>query len=155
MENVNVKKRIDRFWKKIASSKTKGDSTYVATMISIFVLVGLFAALFLSFAQISSQNKIERTYRQYLLVMETQGCLTASAKAQLIADLTALGLTNIDLTGTSETPVAYGGTITLHIEGDLVKDAIKEGTATGGGKTLVKGQEVIHIDITKTGTALY
>lgn len=150
-----MKKRIDRFLEKISGARTEGDSTYVATMISIFVLVGLFAALFLSFAQISSQNKIERTYRQYLLVMETQGCLTASAKAQLIADLTALGLTNIDLTGTSETPVPYGGTITLHIEGDLKKEAVKEGTASGGGKTLVKGQEVVHIVINKTGTALY
>lgn len=142
-------------FKKLFDKKTKGDSTYVATMISIFVLVGLFAALFYTFAQISTQNKIERTYRQYLLVMETQGQLTSSAKAQLIADLTALGMENIDLTGTSESPVAYGGTVTLHISGDLSVDRVKTGTASGGGNTLVKGREVIHIDITKTGTALY
>ena len=145
----------DFFLHRLKDKKTAGDSTYVATMVSIFVLVGLFAALFFSFVQISAQNKIERTYRQYLLVMETQGYLTSSAKAQMIADLTALGLTNIDLTGTTETEVAYGGTVTLHIEGDLAVDAVQTGTAAGGGSTLVKGREVIHVDITKTGTALH
>jgi len=141
---------IKLFTHKLKEKKTNGDSTYVATMISIFVLVGLFAALFFSFAQISAQNKIERCYRQYLLVMETQGCLTASAKAQLLTDLTALGLENIDLTGTTETEVAYGGTVTLHISGDLRVDKVKE-----SGGSLVKGREVVHIDITKTGTALH
>lgn len=139
------------FLHRMKCKKTAGDSTYMATMISIFVLVGLFAALFFSFAQISTQNQIERTYRQYLLVMETQGCLTSSAKAQLIADLTALGLTNIDLTGTTESEVAYGGTVTLHIEGDLTVERIR----SDGTGSLVKGQEVVHVDVTKTGTALH
>ena len=151
----NQKKSIKKWLTDLFLKTTAGDSTYVATMISIFVLVALFAALFFSFARISSQNRIERTYRQYLLVMETKGCLTPSAKAQLIADLTALGLENIDLTGTSESPVAYGGTVTLRIRGDLSVDAVRAGTGSGGGRILTKGREVVHIDVTKTGTALY
>lgn len=149
-----MKKRINR-WKNIICGKTKGDSTYVATIISIFVLIALFAVLFHSVVQISAQNKIERVYRKYLLSMETQGCLTHSAKAQLINDLTEAGLKNIDLSGTSQSPVSYGDTVVLHIVGDLTIDTVKEAAASGGGKTFRKGQEVIHIDITKTGTALY
>ena len=138
----------------ILKQKIKGDSTYIATLISIFMLVAVFAVLFYSVAQISSQNKIERAYRQYLLQMETQGYLTDSARASLIQDLTALGVTNIDLSGTTISPVEYGGKVVLHISGDLAVDAVKSETGAHGD-VLKKGQEVIRIDITKTGTALY
>lgn len=130
--------------------KTKGDSTYLATLIAIFVILVLFTSLFYVYAQIQKQNKVERVYRQYLLEMETKGYLTSSAKARLISDLTACGVENIDLTGTSQSPVGYGQPVYLCIKGDLKVDRLNF-----VGSNASKGQGVMHIDIKKSGTALY
>lgn len=131
--------------------KEKGNSTYVATLISIFMMVVLFLVLFLNYAQITNQNKVERVYRKYLLRMETEGCLTASMEGELVAELTSLGLKNISLSGSSNSPVGYGGEITLHIEGDLPVDQIKFGANASPARV----KEDVHVSITKTGTALY
>ena len=110
----------------------------------------MFLALFLNYSQIVRQNKVERTYRKYLLKMEKEGCLNGSDQANLITELTALGVKNIDLTGTSTAPVGYGQTVTLHIAGDLEVDKL---LFTGSNPT--RGKEDVHIEIEKTGTALY
>lgn len=134
----------------VMSKKTKGDSTFLATLVAIFVMIVFFMSMFYVYAQIATQNKVERTYRQYLLRMEREGYLTTAEKSSLISDLTALGVKNIDLSGTSVSPVAYGGEITLHIVGDLEVDKI---VYTGVTWQRQKGD--VHIDILKTGTALY
>lgn len=130
--------------------KTDGASTYVATLISIFVMIILFLALFLNYAQVVNQNKVERIYRQYLLRMEREGYLTAADRTSLVAELEAVGLKNIDLSGTSMTAVGYGGEVRLCINGDLEIDKIE---FAGGSPARKKGE--IHIEIERTGTALY
>jgi len=136
--------------KKLLLKKTKGDSTYVATLIAIFVIVILFMALFYSFAQIQQQNKVVRVYRQYLMEMETQGYLTPGAKTRLTAELTALGVSNLDFTGTSLAPVGYGQPVTIHIQGDLAVSQLNFATSTPR-----KNGGTIHIDMEYSGTALY
>lgn len=136
---------------KAIEKKECGGSTYVATMISIFIIVLLFLALFLNYAQVQTQNRIERTYRKYLLKMETEGYLTSAESGALIAELTALGVKNIDLSGSSLSPVGYGQEVVLHIVGDV--DIDKLNFNVSGDPARVK--EALHIDIRKTGTALY
>jgi hypothetical protein len=142
-----MEKAMDRLLKK----RAQGDSSFVATLICMFAMVTLFVALFYAYAQNVNQNKVERVYRQYLFRMEREGYLTPTDKAGLLADLTALGLKNIDLTGTSFSAVGYGNEVRLVIKGDLEVDAIKFGT--GGDPS--KAREEIHIEVEKTGTALY
>ena len=140
---------LSRLFQKL-HKKEAGASTYVSTLICLFVIVIMFLALFLNYSQIVRQNKVERTYRKYLLKMEKEGCLNGSDQASLITELTALGVNNIDLTGTSTAPVGYGQTVTLHIAGDLEVDKL---LFTGSNPT--RGKEDVHIEIEKTGTALY
>ncbi len=83
--------------------------------------------------------------------METEGCLSSTLESELVAELTSLGLRNISTSGSSTAPVGYGGEITLHIVGDLPVDQIR----FGAGGTASKVKEDVHVDITKTGTALY
>lgn len=134
----------------LLQEKTEGASTYVATLVSIFFMVILFLALFLNYAQVVEQNKVERIYRQYLLRMEREGYLTAADRTSLLTELEAVGLENIDLSGTSMTAVGYGNEVRLCIRGDLQVDRLE---FTGGNPSRKKG--VVHVEIEKTGTALY
>lgn len=130
--------------------KEEGASTYLATMLSIFVIFLLFLALFLNYSQVAAQNKVERSYRKYLLLMEKEGYLTSEAQSDLLTELTALGMSNISLSGTSTTAVGYGGEVVLHIEGDLEVERLK---FTAGSSA--RAQEDVHVVIEKTGTALH
>lgn len=62
---------------------------------------------------------ISQTSRKYMLRMETQGYLTEAGRRGLEQELTTLGLIDIDLSGTTLSPVAYGDVIVLHVKGRL------------------------------------
>lgn len=130
--------------------KTEGASTYVATMICIFAMFLMFLALFLNYSQIVGQNKVERVYRQYLLRMEREGYLTDSDRASLVTELTALGVENISLSGTSLSAVGYGNEVRLCITGQMKVDVLKFTDGKPG-----RGEDTIDVNINKTGTALY
>lgn len=132
-------------WKK---RKVRGESTYVATLVALMVLMLFVVSTIYSYSNVVKQNKVVRIERQYLLKMEKEGYLTESDKALLLQDLTDAKLTNIDLSGTSMSPVGYGNTVTLSVCGDLEVNRINFAMSS-------KEQGVIHIEIKKTGTALY
>lgn len=66
-----------------------------------------------------ARDRLDTTARQYLLKMETEGCLTSAAQSKLSGELAANGMTVIDLNGTTTAPVPYGQGITLYIRGNL------------------------------------
>jgi len=136
--------------KKIVRKKIKGDSTYLSTIICIGVICILLVGMVYAFSEIVKTNEVERIHRKYLLSMEREGYLSASNEALLLAELAAVNVSNIDLTGTSKTPVGYGNQVRLVIKGDLEVDRLAFG---GGWATAQKG--VRHIEMDKTGTALY
>lgn len=137
-----MQKKIDR--------KVEGDSTYLSSIISIFFVIVVFISLIYLFGEIVATNEVERIHRKYLISMEREGCLSDAAEASMVAELTAAGVTNIDLSGTSKTPVGYGNQVRLVIKGELTVERI----GFNGGSA-VKQQGVRHIDMDKTGTALY
>lgn len=67
------------------------------------------------------QQKLEvgQLARKYILKMETVGCLTASEKIKLDGELMEMGVTEIDLSGTTLNMAGYGEAITLRIQGKL------------------------------------
>lgn len=66
-----------------------------------------------------ARDRIDTTARQYLLKMETEGYLNAAAQKSLTSALTAGGMTIVNLSGTTTSPVPYGQGITLYIRGSL------------------------------------
>lgn len=86
----------------------------VAVAIAIVVL-----ASFHSLKLMVKKLEVSQLARKYILVMETQGCLSEQVKVQMMAELQEMGLKNIDITGTTMTPVEYGANIFLYIRGNI------------------------------------
>jgi len=70
--------------------------------------------------------EVSQLSRKYILKMETEGYLTPHNQNELLLELKELGLKNIELTGTTLLPVAYGDTIILRIKGNIQKNMLKQ-----------------------------
>lgn len=75
-------------------------------------------------SQLGTAVKKSRIERKYVLIMETEGYLTASAQGALIKELEAIGVSNISFAGTTLLPAGYGKTVVLSITGVIVSDRI-------------------------------
>lgn len=65
------------------------------------------------------QSEVTQLARKYILKMETEGSLSGTDRSSLVSELGAQGVTEIDLSGTTFSPAAYGQTIVLQIHGKL------------------------------------
>lgn len=128
------------------SQKKRGMSDYVAAIIAIFCLMAFFVAMVYAYSGIISENEVRRVHRKYLLAMEREGYLNDADLANLQADLTALGATNVVLNGTSRSEVGYGNTVVLRIECDIPVSEIVDFKEEGAWR---------HVVVEKEGTALY
>lgn len=70
--------------------------------------------------------EVSQVSRKYILKMETEGYLTPHNQNELLLELKELGLKNVDLTGTTLSPVVYGDTIILRIKGNIQKNMLKQ-----------------------------
>lgn len=134
---------------KLFKKKVMGDSAYIATMISVWmILIFAFGFMYL-YGEAVGRNDVERVPREYILAMEREGYLSNANRIRLINELSAMGCTNIVVTG-SLSPVGYGNTVTLRIECDLRV----RGLVIDGDGAKVEGRQM-HIVMEESGTALY
>ncbi len=70
--------------------------------------------------------EVSQVSRKYILKMETEGYLTPHNQNELLLELKELGLKNVELTGTTLLPVAYGDTIILRIKGNIQKNMLRQ-----------------------------
>jgi hypothetical protein len=98
-----------------------------------------------------ARDRLDTTARQYLLKMETEGCLNATAQSKLNIELAANGMTVVDLSGTTTAPVPYGQGITLHIRGNLNGTDYTVGES--GVLQLVSQVTVLPVEISLYSTA--
>ena len=68
---------------------------------------------------IHQKTAVSQIARQYILRMETVGYLTEEDRIRLGQELEVAGVTELELAGTTMSPVAYGDIITLEIRGRL------------------------------------
>ncbi|MGN0419874.1 MAG: hypothetical protein ACI4E4_05410 [Acetatifactor sp.] len=68
---------------------------------------------------INEKEQVNQLVRQYILRMETVGHLTSEDRAGLLSSLQELGVSEIDLGGTTFAEVGYGEMIVLHVQGKL------------------------------------
>lgn len=68
---------------------------------------------------IHRKTEVSQIARQYILKMETVGYLTEEDRIRLGRELEVVGVTELELTGTTMSPVTYGDIITLEIRGRL------------------------------------
>lgn len=99
------------------------DRGSVANIMVTGIFVLSMAVVMLSFLEnmklIQQKAEVDQLARRYILRMETVGGLLTEDKDSLVDELTALGVTAIDLSGTTMGETGYGAEITLQIRGLL------------------------------------
>lgn len=89
----------------------------LVALIGMVIMTAFLVIIFGTFASISDKWDMRQVAREYLLVMETEGCLTTTDQAMLVKELEDCGLYNISLSGTTVSEVDYGESIYLNITG--------------------------------------
>ena len=131
-------------------------SAVVADMIPSIITIVIAAILLIFYStwvyNFESREYINSIVREYVLRMETRGCLTKEDKDMLFAELQNKGMEQICLDGTTLTPVENGDIVTLKISGEIkykqfsFKDIFKWGE---------EGNNKKHIEVIQSTTAIY
>ena len=91
----------------------------ITTCICLLMLTILMTAYLDNVAMLEKKTRIEQLARRYILIMETEGYLSATSKTELLHELEELDAKEISLDGTTLTPAGYGQPITLRIRGKI------------------------------------
>lgn len=92
---------------------------FMSVGICILAMAVVLTACFACSDLLLRKGQISQIARCYILKMETTGCLTEGEKNNMLAELQAVGLRGIDLTGTTLNPVEYGDSVILQIRGRI------------------------------------
>ncbi len=100
--------------------KRKGNvGDLLSAAVCILAMTVVMLAYLNSVQLIQQKGAVGQLARRYILRMETVGCLTASDRTTLYQELEELGVTEIDLEGTTINAVPYGEAVALKIRGKL------------------------------------
>lgn len=124
MSLLKLKSLVTRDFKK----KEDGNSTLVSGVFTMVISVTAMALISMnvisSVGIMNTKNDINSVMRKYIIRMETYGYLTNEDETELIQELTDIGMTNIDISGTTMNEVEYGEVIYLYVKGDINKRVI-------------------------------
>lgn len=100
--------------------KQKGNiGDIMTTGLCILAMCMILLQFFNCVGLIEQKMKVGQLARKYILKMETVGFLPDTEKILLNRELADMGITEINLSGSTVNPVGYGETITLQIKGKL------------------------------------
>lgn len=108
--------------KEALSNKDNGMSSVGDGIILMFAIV--FAAVLMFFG-ISNYTNLVKTdnitmiARQCIISMETEGGMTTEITNETRAKLEAAGCTDVSFSDSSQAPVLFGNTITLHLKANI------------------------------------
>ncbi len=91
----------------------------LAACICILGMTAAMMAYMGSVDLIQQKITVNQLARRYILRMETVGYLTDADRVSLQVELEQLGVTDVNLEGTTSSQVTYGDPITLQIRGKL------------------------------------
>lgn len=86
------------------------------TMIGLLVAIVIMTQYLNISKLLAVKEDVKEAARSSLLQMETEGCLTGAGETILRQRLADLGVTDVDLSGTTYTDVGYGKSIYLSIK---------------------------------------
>lgn len=98
---------------------------------------------------LNSKSDVNMIMRKYIIRMESEGYLTADDESELMEELKDVGMTNIDISGTTLSEVKYGQTVYLYVKGDISKRVISLGDIKNG----VWQDKDIHIEESLSSTS--
>lgn len=111
---------LKNFFLKKMHTKDKASSTVEALLVfavSLTLFMSLLVITMCAFSNINNKWKIKQCAREYLLIAETQGCLTEEDLKNMKNELNSYGLESIDFSGTDLSAVSYGEQVTVMFKG--------------------------------------
>lgn len=130
--------------------KDKGNIMSIFPGVFTIVAVAMMLVFYIGWmGNVAKSDEVRQVGREYILAMETEGRMSSSMESAMRSELSAKGLKNIDLSGTTTSDVGYGNEIFLNVKGDLEVDTY----STNGFFGLVRGSNTIPIEIRLTSTA--
>lgn len=99
----------------------------IAVGICVLAMTVIMMAYLGSMQLLDTKAQVSQTARKYILRMETVGYLTGNDQLQLSWELTQLGATELDFTGSTMSRVDYGSPILLVIRGKIAGQSISAG----------------------------
>lgn len=101
--------------------KRKGSVLDVLSVLLVIITATILMTSFLNIIHTASvKEEVKQVCRKYILEMETTGYLNSTSQTQLIQELTALGVTDIDLSGTTFVSAKYGNPIYLSVHCNIL-----------------------------------
>jgi hypothetical protein len=101
---------------------------FLPACVTLLAISILMIAFLDTMALLDKKTQISQLTRKVMLEMETTGYLSGAEKIRFLGELESLGLTQIDLSGSTMGEVGYGNPITLSVKGTIVnKDLRLEG----------------------------
>lgn len=131
--------------------KKKGVGDLIVCMITILAMFAILIFGIDLFKTVSLAIQKEQIQRTYMLAMETEGYLSNAKMNELINELTALGVTDISLSGTTMSPAGYGNAIYLVVTGHI---SVPGKTGLDGWRW-IKRNEAVGFRINQKSIAKY
>ncbi len=103
---------------KISGKREGSEKFIVAGIVAVVIFALLVYSVNLS-ASAERGRKIENTLREYILIMESNGCLSAAQQQALTLRLEELGMTDIVFNGNPQQKAGYGGEVVLSVTGTV------------------------------------
>ena len=110
--------------------------------VTLMIVVGMN-----TYTNMAKKDNATLIARQCIIKMETDGYLSEEVKADYIAQLQAADVSDISFTGSTVSPVAYGGKITLKITGKLL---VREPSLRGFKMVIIPTKVPFEITLTST-----
>ncbi|MDR2043213.1 MAG: hypothetical protein LBQ15_02385 [Clostridium sp.] len=98
---------------------------------------------------VNRREDVGQIARQYILRMETAGCLGPQDRAAMLHALAEAGLESVTLDGTTLSGAGYGNPVVLCISGELAA----EGVAGGSLFRMAFARQAFRVRVTKMSTA--
>ena len=100
--------------------KDQGLIEHYLPMVLTLIFFGILMMACASWSSwVDKSDELNQVCRKYMLRMEVEGYLTSTDKTNMTKELTNLGVSDINIQGTTTTEVSYGNIITLHVEGKV------------------------------------
>ena len=138
------------FKKRLSGSSVLSDMIPVIITLIITGMLGVMFSMWVS--QFEQKEAVNSIVREYLLRMDTVGCLNEEVREALKQELQNHKVKNISFAGTTFTPVEYGEPVILKITGSMEIKQMKMETIFQWNSNEAAD---VSIDIERTATALY
>lgn len=133
----------------ILKKKSEGGiEVVIATLIAVLALGFIMIYFISNMVPIINKYKAETVVRKYMLKEEQEGYLTAANTSAMESELKNIGISSMDISGTTLSPVDYGNDVSIDVS---YKDNIKSLTITNGIiPTLSNEQKTVTIQKSST-----